>query len=151
MLIFICTKISSNLPLGKYLPISKSLSFWKKILILNHLKMEKTEKKYKIGGKKFDCPVALASNVINGKWKLQIVNSLSHVEKLRYNVLKSSIENISEKMLIQHLRELETDGLVRRKVYPVVPPMVEYSLTREGRSFIPVILALRKWGEQFKK
>lgn len=112
--------------------------------------MEKKIKKYKIGSKQFECPVALASNVINGKWKLQIINQLSSVKKMRYSNLRSRIENVSEKMLIQHLRELEADGLVGRKVYPVVPPMVEYFLTETGHNFVPVITALRKWGEQYR-
>ncbi|PUZ20890.1 transcriptional regulator, HxlR family [Chitinophaga costaii] len=109
------------------------------------------EKIYKIGSKTFNCPVALASNVINGKWKLQIINLLSSAEKVRYHVLKNDIVGISEKMLIQHLRELEADGLVSRKVYPVVPPMVEYALTKAGKNFVPVISSLREWGEQYKK
>jgi DNA-binding HxlR family transcriptional regulator len=107
------------------------------------------KKTYEIGSKQFDCPVGLASNVILGKWKLQIINQLSSVEKLRFSELKLRIGSISEKMLIQHLRELETDGLVNRKVYPVVPPMVEYSLTKIGENFVPVIMALKQWGEQF--
>ncbi|MDE1192702.1 MAG: helix-turn-helix domain-containing protein [Arachidicoccus sp.] len=113
--------------------------------------MEKNSIKYEIGAKQFDCPVALSSYVINGKWKLQIINQLSFNKKMRYSALKSEIENVSEKMLIQHLRELESDGLIHRKVYPVVPPMVEYSLTKAGQDFIPVIIALRAWGEQFQK
>lgn len=108
------------------------------------------EKKYRLATKEFTCPVALANTAINGKWKLLIINLLFTDEKLRFSVIKKKIEEVSEKMLIQHLRELETDGLVARKVYPVVPPMVEYSLTQDGKDFLPVILALRSWGKKFQ-
>ncbi|RFM30815.1 winged helix-turn-helix transcriptional regulator [Chitinophaga silvisoli] len=106
--------------------------------------------KYKLGDKVFDCPVGLASNAINGKWKLQILNLLSQEECMRYGNLKRRIEDVSEKMLIQHLRELEQDGLIERKLYPEVPPRVEYALTEVGRQIIPVIVALKQWGQLFR-
>lgn len=101
---------------------------------------------FKSGDKVFSCPVALASNVINGKWKLQIIHQLSVSRLLRFGELKKRINNVSEKMLIQHLKELENDGLVKRKVYPVVPPRVEYELTANGEAFKPVLDAMRNWG-----
>lgn len=106
--------------------------------------------KYKLGDKVFDCPVGLASNAINGKWKLQILNLLSQEECMRYGSLKRRIEDVSEKMLIQHLRELEQDGLIERKLYPEVPPRVEYALTEVGRKIIPVIVELKRWGQLFR-
>lgn len=105
---------------------------------------------YKLGKQVFSCPVALATNAINGKWKLQILHRLAEAEWLRFSELKKRVEGISEKMLIQHLKELEKDGLIDRKVYPVVPPKVEYRLSLLGHSFIPVIDALRNWGSKFE-
>lgn len=112
--------------------------------------MEKNPVLYKIGKKVFECPVGLATNVINGKWKLQILNLLSQAACMRYGDLKRGIDEVSEKMLIQHLRELEGDGLILRRVYGEVPPKVEYSLTEIGKGIIPVIDELRKWGLGFK-
>ena len=105
---------------------------------------------YKLGEHEFSCPVALATNAINGKWKLQILHHLAETERLRFSELKKKVEGVSEKMLIQHLKELEKDGLLERKVHPVVPPKVEYRLSLLGHSFIPVIDALRKWGSTFE-
>lgn len=112
--------------------------------------MEKSPVLYKIGKKVFECPVGLATNVINGKWKLQILNLLSQAACMRYGDLKRGIDEVSEKMLIQHLRELEVDGLIMRKIYGEVPPKVEYSLTEIGKGIIPVINELRNWGLGFK-
>ena len=109
----------------------------------------KVNKAYKLGDKTFSCPVALASNAINGKWKLQIINHLSVSGILRFGELKKKIGDVSEKMLIQHLKELENDRLIVRTVYPVVPPKVEYSLTNRGKAFKPVIDAMRVWGNAF--
>ena len=69
---------------------------------------------------------------------------------MRYGNLKRAIKDVSEKMLIQHLRELEVDGLIERKLYPEVPPRVEYALTEVGRKIIPVIVELKRWGQLFK-
>lgn len=112
--------------------------------------MEKNTVNYKIGEKVFECPVGLATSVLNGKWKLQILNLLSQEEWVRYGALKKAIADVSEKMLIQHLRELEVDGVVARRVYAEVPPKVEYGLTEVGRKVVPVIDELRKWGTLFK-
>lgn len=116
----------------------------------NENKVEsKTDAIYLLGEKAFSCPVALTSNAINGKWKLQILNRLSIEGMLRFGELKKQVIDVSEKMLIQHLKELELDGLIERTVYPVVPPKVEYTLTLKGEAFIPVIDAMRKWGSAF--
>lgn len=71
--------------------------------------------------------------------------------KKRYSELKKAIPNITEKMLIQHLRELEADGLVARKSLPVVPPFVEYSLTKQGRELGPVLEAMVGWAMKHNK
>lgn len=107
--------------------------------------------KYKLGKREFSCPVELTSNAIAGKWKLLILHRLSLQETRRYSELKTEISQVSEKMLIQQLRELEKDGLIKRKVYPVVPPKVEYFLTEQGKGIIPVITAMRAWGRTFGK
>jgi DNA-binding HxlR family transcriptional regulator len=106
---------------------------------------------YKLGNREFSCPIELTTNSVNGKWKILILHRLSEKKCLRFSELKKEIENVSEKMLIQHLKELEKDGLVTRKIYPVVPPKVEYSLTEEGKRFVPVIDAMRQFGKGFIK
>lgn len=85
--------------------------------------------------------------VLGGKWKLLILWNLKDCKR-RFSQLKRLIPSISEKMLIQQLRELEKDGLVHRNVYPQVPPKVEYSFTDYGRSLEPVLKVLCDWGEQ---
>ena len=85
--------------------------------------------------------------VLGGKWKLLILWNLKD-ERRRFSQLKRLIPSISEKMLIQQLRELEKDGVVHRHVYPQVPPKVEYSFTEYGRSLEPVLQVLCHWGEQ---
>lgn len=106
---------------------------------------------YRLGKKKYTCPVELTSNAIAGKWKLTILHRLSLQENRRYSELKTEISQVSEKMLIQQLRELEKDGLIKRKVYPVVPPKVEYFLSEKGKGIIPVITAMRAWGRSFEE
>lgn len=91
------------------------------------------------------CPVTFTLNKIGGRWKPLILFHLSDGTK-RYSELKRSIPAITEKMLIQHLRELEADKLVKRTVMPVVPPHVEYSLTKTGKELSPVLQAMAEWG-----
>jgi DNA-binding HxlR family transcriptional regulator len=101
---------------------------------------------YTNGDMYFSCHVERASNLIHGKWKILILYRLSIHDNMRYNALKKILGTVSEKMLIQQLKELESDGLVIKTVYPVSPPKVEYSLTKSGKAVIPVITALRNWG-----
>lgn len=87
--------------------------------------------------------------VIGGKWKPLIMFLL--VEKtMRFSELQKSILGITQKMLTQQLRELEHDGLVSRKVYPQVPPKVEYSITLHGKTLLPVLETMHLWGENHK-
>jgi len=104
---------------------------------------------YILGKRMFNCPIDLAVNAINGKWKLLILFKISEANSIRFGELKRLIAVVSEKMLIQHLKELESDGLVIRQVYAVVPPKVEYSLSDTGKAFIPVIEAMHKCGSTF--
>ena len=70
---------------------------------------------------------------------------------MRYSEIQRRVPQATAKMLSQQLREMESDGIISRKVYPVVPPKVEYSLTDFGKSLKPVLDSLRNWGERFKK
>lgn len=90
-----------------------------------------------------------ALNVIGGKWKLTILNRLLGGPK-RYGELHRSVVGITEKMLTQQLRELEEDQIIERKIYPVVPPKVEYSFTESGRKLNDVFKALEIWGSNFQ-
>lgn len=94
------------------------------------------------------CPVTYTLEKIGGRWKPLILYNLRG-SVLRYARLKSAIPAITEKMLIQHLRELEADGLIQREVKPVVPPHVEYSLTEKGRSLDQLLNEMAKWGMRY--
>jgi len=96
------------------------------------------------------CSVERAVNLFGDKWKFLIIRDLMD-GKMRFSELKNSIGNISQKVLTQNLRSLESNGLLTRTVYPVVPPKVEYELTELGYSLKLVIDALRKWGELYAK
>jgi DNA-binding HxlR family transcriptional regulator len=100
-------------------------------------------------GKKFNNPVELSLSIIGGKWKIPIIWELKDSSK-RYGELRRSLSKVTHKMLTQQLRELEEDEILTRKVYPEVPPKVEYSLTLLGKSVIPVIDMLREWGEEYR-
>ncbi len=95
------------------------------------------------------CGMAYSLSILGGRWKPAILCRLSH-QKMRYSDLKNSIENISERMLIAQLRELETDRVVKRTVYPVVPPRVEYELTELGETMKPMLKAMSDWGNLHK-
>jgi DNA-binding HxlR family transcriptional regulator len=101
-------------------------------------------------GKSYFCSVELALQVIGGKWKPIILWHLRTGERLRFGELKRQMPNVTQKMLTQQLRELESDGMILRKVYPQVPPKVEYSLTCLGRSVLPVLGQLSSWGALFE-
>jgi len=91
------------------------------------------------------CPVTFTLERIGGRWKPLILYNL-RVSTQRYSQLKKSIPGITEKMLIQHLRELEADDLIKRDVKPVVPPHVEYSLTDKGQSLGALLNEMAEWG-----
>jgi DNA-binding HxlR family transcriptional regulator len=94
------------------------------------------------------CPVRTTLNVLGGKWKLLILSYLLD-EPRRYGELRRLMPEITEKMLIQELRDLETDGIVARTVHQTVPPRVDYSLTEQGQSVRPVFAELVGWGLQY--
>lgn len=93
---------------------------------------------------KFTCSLDAAMYMIGGKWKLFIIWYLKD-EKKRFNQLLKLIPDITQKMLTQQLRQLERDNIVNRKVYPQVPPKVEYSLTETGEKLIPIVKDLCLW------
>ena len=95
------------------------------------------------------CPVETTLTLISSKWKVLIVRDLLAGTK-RFGELQRSVGNVSQKVLTAQLREMEEDGLVDRKVYPEVPPRVEYSLTELGRGLEPVLSALWNWGETYQ-
>lgn len=91
------------------------------------------------------CPLQTTLEIIGGKWKILIIHNLRSAETIRFGELHRSIPLISQKVLTAQLRELENDGFVHRKVYPEVPPKVEYSLTSLGLSLYPVLDSLAQW------
>ena len=95
------------------------------------------------------CPVATTVALIGSKWKLLIMRNLLS-RPWRFNELKKDLEGISQKVLTDSLRSMEADGLLTRTVYPEVPPRVEYTLTELGYSLLPILEAMRVWGEDYK-
>ena len=95
----------------------------------------------------YKCPLEATMEIIGGKY---IIGHLIN-KTLRYNELQKLISHATPKMLIQQLKELEADGIIERKLYPVVPPKTEYSLTKRGESLIPAIIELNKWGMNYLK
>ena len=95
----------------------------------------------------YACPVEAAIDVFGGKWKPVILWWL-HQRTWRFAELRRQIPGITEKMLTHQLRELEADGIVERRVYPSVPPKVEYSLTEYGRSLKHALEAICDWGRE---
>lgn len=107
--------------------------------------------KERINLKEINCHKELTLAVIGGKWKLIILWHLGLEGTKRFSELKKLIPNITQKMLTNQLRELEEDQLLLRKVYPEVPPKVEYSLTEYGQSLMPVLRSMYDWGENYGK
>ncbi|MCO6024574.1 helix-turn-helix transcriptional regulator [Prevotella cerevisiae] len=103
------------------------------------------KKQYFFHKKRYDCAFSLAIDLIGGKWKAKMIYQLRDSAK-RSSDLQRSMHEISNKMFTQTARELEHEGIIFRKVYPTVPPKVEYDLTDLGKSVLPVILQLEEWG-----
>ncbi len=95
-------------------------------------------------------PVEFAIDKIGGTWKMPLLWRLKD-KVMRYSELKKSIPKISDKMLTSQLRELEANGFITRKVYPVVPAKVEYSITKRGQKVIPIIETIRNFGLELMK
>ena len=97
-----------------------------------------------------NCPVEATLDLIGGKYKALILWHLSE-RKLRFSELRKVITTATPKMLTQQLRELESQALIHREVFAVVPPKVEYSLTELGRSLMPILVAMRDWGADYMR
>jgi DNA-binding HxlR family transcriptional regulator len=95
-----------------------------------------------------NCPVETTISLLGSKWKLLILRELFQGTR-RFGELSRGVTGISQKMLTQQLRQMEEDNLVSRKIYPEVPPRVEYSLTRTGESLKPILDAMHKWGTKY--
>lgn len=96
------------------------------------------------------CPVETTLTLIGDKWKVLILRDLLSGTK-RFGELKKSIGSVSQKVLTANLRSMEKDGLVNRKVYPEVPPRVEYTLTETGYSLKQILDTMWDWGEKYKQ
>jgi DNA-binding HxlR family transcriptional regulator len=93
-----------------------------------------------------NCPVRTTMEIIGGKWKPVILYYVKAKKVCRFGELQRYIPHITKKMLTQQLRELESDGIINRKVYPQVPPKVEYSLTTYGKTLKPILKSMADWG-----
>jgi DNA-binding HxlR family transcriptional regulator len=128
------------------------VSFLKVLILFRH-----THENHTIGvemagrgkNKVYSCSVEVAIGVIGGKWKSVILYHLIEKRVIRFGELRRLLAKATAQMLTAQLRELEADGVVHRKVYPQVPPKVEYSLTPFGESLAPIIRAMAKWGESY--
>jgi DNA-binding HxlR family transcriptional regulator len=97
----------------------------------------------------FNCPVGITTGIVGGKWKPLILFYLQNRTR-RFSELHRLVPNATKKMLTQRLRELERDGIIRRKVFAQVPPRVEYSLTRHGQSLRPLLELMSAWGKRHR-
>uniref|UniRef100_A0A942TA36 Winged helix-turn-helix transcriptional regulator n=1 Tax=Neobacillus citreus TaxID=2833578 RepID=A0A942TA36_9BACI len=102
-----------------------------------------------IDSKTFNCEKELTLQIIGGKWKMLILWYLGKEGTKRFNELKSLMPGITQRMLVNQLRELEEDQIVHREVYPVVPPKVEYSLTEQGKTLMPILDSMYEWGRDY--
>lgn len=94
------------------------------------------------------CPVRYTMDVVGGKWKLPILCMLAAGQPVRYSVLKRKLTGVTNMMLSQSLKELESANLVHREQYNEVPPRVEYSMTEKGNSILPALTMLGQWGAE---
>jgi len=97
----------------------------------------------------YDCPVKLTAEIIGGKWKPLILFYLEDNTR-RFSELQRLIPGSTKKMLTKHLRELERDDVIHRKVFAQVPPRVQYSLTRHGQSLRPILQLMSAWGKRHR-
>lgn len=96
-----------------------------------------------------NCPVTPVIQMLQGKWKLQIIYELCIQSPMRFGELKKMLKPITNTMLTNALKELEEDGLVHREQYNEIPPRVEYSLTEKGQDLLPVFYAISQWGMKY--
>lgn len=94
------------------------------------------------------CQISASLDILVGKWKPVILLNLLATDVLRFSELKREIPDITQKMLTKQLRELEKEDIIFRKVYPEVPPKVEYGMTDYGRTLEPILMAMHEWGNK---
>ena len=95
-----------------------------------------------------NCPAERAIYFLGGKWKIRILFALLNSKKIRFGELKKGLKTITQQMLSKQLKELVIDELINRKVYQVVPPKVEYSLTEFGLSVMPILKSFSDWNKR---
>ena len=93
------------------------------------------------------CGLKKVISIVGGKWKIMILCVIDNNEVVRYGEIRRTVHGITNTMLANSLKELEADGLVERKMYDEMPVRVEYNLTDRAKSLIPILLELKKWGE----
>lgn len=98
-----------------------------------------------------DCPVKYALNILQGRWKFQVLWELAHADSVRFNELQRRVDGISSLMLSKTLKELEADGLVLRRQFNEILPRVEYSLSDLGRELKEVLRGLGDWGQKAQR
>jgi DNA-binding HxlR family transcriptional regulator len=103
---------------------------------------------YSKNGKTYHCPVEAALDVVGGKWKPLILWYLGD-NVVRFGELQKGLPGVNAKMLTKQLRELENDGVIKRTIYPEVPPRVEYIITDFGKTLLPIMEALCSWGANY--
>lgn len=96
------------------------------------------------------CPVTATMQVLGGKWKSILINAIYLTAPARFGELRRSVKGITQSMLTSQLRVLEDDGIINRKIYAEIPPRVEYTLTEFGLTLSPIMLAMAKWGEEYR-
>lgn len=109
------------------------------------------ERGNKVSCSNYQCEIELTLEILSGKWKALLIWNLHLHEVIRYNEFRRLIPSITQKMLTQQLKELEKYGIISRKVYPSVPPMVEYTLTQIGEELIPIMESMDLWGKEYVK
>jgi len=97
-----------------------------------------------------NCPVTATMKVIGGKWKPILINCIYLDSPARFGELKRKMKGITQTMLTAQLRELEEDGIIKRKIYAEIPPKVEYTLTEFGSTLKPIIKSLAEWGLTYR-
>ena len=114
---------------------------------MNSLQVQENLKKYT---RIENCPIRNVLSRFSSKWAMLILCVLSENEATRFNTISKAIPDISPKVLTETLRNLEADGLVKRKLYAEIPPKVEYSLSDRGKSLIPILVSMCQWGGDHK-
>lgn len=104
--------------------------------------------KYK---KTISCPLEYGLQVFGGRWKAKIIYALSKKEVLRYSEIRKEVRDISDTLLTSNLKELIQDEIVKRQQFSEIPPRVEYSLSKKGKTVVPILQSIMEWSEKYCK